>query len=67
MKKLRLTALNIGVTELLSRDEMKMVRGGSGTDCTNACGGGLGACPNGQSCSSKPCPDDAAFTHTVCG
>ncbi|MCS3737549.1 hypothetical protein FHS10_005520 [Mucilaginibacter dorajii] len=67
MKTLR--ALQFGANDVLTREQLKNVLGGTvkpPTECTNACGGSLGSCPSGQSCSSVACPDDPAFTHTIC-
>ncbi|HEY8959422.1 hypothetical protein [Chitinophaga sp.] len=72
MKKLRLKALDLGATELLTRERLRTIlgggsgSGGSGEACTNACGGTLGSCPDGKKCTSETCPGEPDFTHTVC-
>lgn len=73
MKRLRAKALELGATELLTRERLKTVLGGGGSgsgggcgDCTNACGGNLGNCPDGKKCTSEECPGQPDFTHTVC-
>lgn len=70
MKKLKLKAVELGATELLTREELKNVLGGigggSGEECTNNCGVGLDPCPEGESCYGEPCPNDEEFYHNVC-
>ncbi|MCC6286780.1 MAG: hypothetical protein IT249_02745 [Chitinophagaceae bacterium] len=47
MKKLKLKALQLGATEILSREQLKTIMGGSGGgngSCTFKCPGGLKEC-----------------------
>lgn len=69
MKSLKFMALQFGNGNVLSRNQLKKVMGGNvapPTECTNACGGSLGSCGSGYTCTSEACPGDPAFTHTVC-
>lgn len=51
MKKLNLNVADLGATEILSRDELKKVLGGTGTGST---GSGGGAC-NSKCSTSSDC------------
>ena len=71
MKKLEFKALELGMTEVLSRDQLKKLLGGSnpggGDSCQNECGGSTGGtCDDGCHCGSVPCPDDTSLTHAIC-
>jgi hypothetical protein len=47
MKKLRLKALSLGATEILTREQLKAITGGSCTSVQD-CGALLPACVNGE-------------------
>ena len=57
MKKLRLSALELGAKEVLTREQLKKVLGGAGTACsaTVTCNSGptiTCSCPSGGVCSA---------------
>jgi hypothetical protein len=68
MRELKLKALGLGATEVLTRDQLKKVLGGfvAPPACTNACGGTAGTCASGKTCKSEKCPDDPSFEHNIC-
>ncbi len=58
MKKLKLKALELGATELLTREQLKSIIAGSGPeDCPlNECQT-YDDCPGDEICQSASCPD----------
>ncbi|RAJ76622.1 hypothetical protein CLV59_108141 [Chitinophaga dinghuensis] len=70
MKKLKLKALDLGAKELLSREQLKNILGGSGSDLG---GSNLGCAESAYSaCGSRPVPHNCCFVqsgivyHGVC-
>lgn len=57
MKKLRLKALELGATEILSREQLKNILGGGGTSCSTN-----GDCNNGESCCYGSCMTQSQCT-----
>ena len=76
MKKLKLRALELGATEILTREQLKKVLGGSGSGTGSGGSGGLGCpvdecdaghpCRTPLSCGSVLCPDGVHYYH-ACG
>jgi len=73
MKKLKLKALELGVSELLTREQLKNVLGGDGSgggsggpgSCSDGCGP-LVACPElSPYCRNSECTDRSGVTHYV--
>jgi hypothetical protein len=69
MKKLQLKALNLGATEILSREQLKSIMGGCSTD--SECSSGVcqyGVCNDGggsasdAGCPSAPCRSDVRIS-----
>ncbi|WP_372976425.1 TIGR04149 family rSAM-modified RiPP [Mucilaginibacter sp.] len=53
MKKLSLKLT--GIKEALGKNEMKQIRGGSGTDCYDQCSSYGTACSGGGTCAPSSC------------
>lgn len=57
MKKIRLNVADLDATEILSRDQLKAIFGGStgssGSDSTNASGSGCSGKSDGDSCTNS--------------
>ncbi len=66
MKKLKLKALELGATELLTREQLKNITAGSGgDDCTNDCQSD-DDCAGDLACFGEVCPGDPNFWHNIC-
>ncbi len=66
MKKLKLKALELGATELLTREQLKSIIAGSGPESCpdNACQT-YDDCPGDEICQSANCPDPA-WSYNYC-
>jgi len=73
MKKLKLKALNLGASEVLTREQLKNIMGGDGSgggsggpgSCSDGCGPTV-ACPvNSPYCRDSECTDSSGVTHYV--
>lgn len=63
-----LQALQFGANNVLNREQLKKVTGGTvkpPDECKNACTQD-DPCTTGQVCTSAACPDDPTFTHYIC-
>ncbi len=64
MKKLKLNLASVGGVEILTRDQLKKLRGGHGdpVDCTAS-----GACPEGYYCPEPPAPGYTIYCSPIGG
>jgi hypothetical protein len=68
MKKLKLRLANVEGAEMLSREQLKTVMGGSGSGGTGGSGGGIndGKCASRENDTVKCCPNEGAPYTGIC-